>query len=422
MKSNDLLTLAMTFLATPVVAIPALPAQEVVEVSGRDRYIDSKFEEVYRIGGVVDVPQEAFATVRHVSFDDDGNLYVFDGTGVGSPVRIVVFDETGDFVREFGSAGGGPGEFRTPMSFVVLRDGTTIVGDLGHRAYHVFDESGTFVRMVQTGREGLAIGAAYGDPGHVGILTRGRSPTARFGDDGPDDTQASPPFRPIIRVGLDGDFVKIDTVAKGWLPPRAASETPSPSSTVRVGDRSLRAAVSLGRPATFEPRLLVGVLPDGRIVYNDSSTYALKLTSRGGGEATSVVTRPFKPEPVTRRIKEEYQNDRAVLRANSTSGGGAPASFSIELPEAPFYHELPVLHALSVAWEGHIWVQRRGEQPESNGPIDILTSEGEYVGTFRTGDTEMPRAFGPGGLAAFIELDEFDVVTVVVRRLPTEVR
>ena len=34
----------------------------------------------------------------------------------------------------------------------------------------------------------------------------------------------------------------------------------------------------------------------------------------------------------------------------------------------------------------------------------------------------MPDAFGPNGLAAFIELDEFDVATVVVRRLGDRVR
>ena len=34
----------------------------------------------------------------------------------------------------------------------------------------------------------------------------------------------------------------------------------------------------------------------------------------------------------------------------------------------------------------------------------------------------MPDAFGPDGLAVFIELDEFDVASVVVRRLPVEVR
>ena len=42
-------------------------------------------------------------------------------------------------------------------------------------------------------------------------------------------------------------------------------------------------------------------------------------------------------------------------------------------------------------------------------PIDIVAADGEYVGTFPTGATEMLDAFGPNGMAAFIELDEFDV-------------
>ena len=56
------------------------------------------------------------------------------------------------------------------------------------------------------------------------------------------------------------------------------------------------------------------------------------------------------------------------------------------------------------------------------GPIDVVTAEGRYVGTFPAGATKMPDAFGPGGLAAFIELDDLDVASVVVRRLPAEVR
>ena len=69
-----------------------------------------------------------------------------------------------------------------------------------------------------------------------------------------------------------------------------------------------------------------------------------------------------------------------------------------------------------------MWVQRRGEEPESDGPIDILTTEGEYLGTLRTDATKMPDAFGPDGMAAFIELDDFDVASVVMRRLPAAIR
>ena len=78
--------------------------------------------------------------------------------------------------------------------------------------------------------------------------------------------------------------------------------------------------------------------------------------------------------------------------------------------------------SLSTTWEGRIWVQRRGEEPGSPGPIDVLTSDGRYVGTLAADATTVPDAFGPNGMAAFIEFDEFDVARVVVRRLPTPVR
>lgn len=65
---------------------------------------------------------------------------------------------------------------------------------------------------------------------------------------------------------------------------------------------------------------------------------------------------------------------------------------------------------------------RQGDELLEDGPIDVLTAAGEYVGTYQTGETKMPDAFGPRGLAAFIELDDLDVPSVVVRRLPTDVR
>ena len=76
----------------------------------------------------------------------------------------------------------------------------------------------------------------------------------------------------------------------------------------------------------------------------------------------------------------------------------------------------------SGSWDGRIWVQRRGDYPDNEGPIDVLTPEGDYIGTFPAGTTAMPDAFGPEGLAAFIELNELDVATVVVRRLSAAIR
>ena len=75
-----------------------------------------------------------------------------------------------------------------------------------------------------------------------------------------------------------------------------------------------------------------------------------------------------------------------------------------------------MIRGLGVTWDGHIWVLRRGDDPVSDGPIDVLTPDGRYPGSYPAGATTLPDAFGPDGLA-FIERNELDVETVVVRRL-----
>ncbi len=410
--------------AALLVATPTLSAQQVVEVTDRDRHIEPDFEEVYRVGVIEGETWEMFADVKRVGFDAAGNLYVFDRSGGDNSgdARIVVFDRTGAFVREFGSAGEGPGEFKDPYDIVIQRDGTTVVEDNGHDAYQVFDPSGSFVRMVrmaETDSKLVVLTDVFGDPRGGAVYKPGHG-------GGESDAHGS---RPVTRLGLAGEVVDIDTVALGWLPPRG-DEAIKAEIEVLGGAFSLSDAFKgVVMPAEFEPELLMGVMPDGGLVYSDSSAYALKITHAGYPEVRRVITRPLRPEPVTESIKKEFSEKRAGRRTRSETtsattdrGERVPIGLSLELPEPTFSPEIPVLRGLSTTWEGSIWVQRRGKEPESDGPIDILTAEGDYLGTFRTDATRIPDAFGPDGLAAFIELDEFDVASVVVRRLPTAIR
>ena len=59
-------------------------------------------------------------------------------------------------------------------------------------------------------------------------------------------------------------------------------------------------------------------------------------------------------------------------------------------------------------------------RPGRPAPIDIITPDGAYIGTLPS--ATMPVAFGPDGLAAYLEINELDVPEVVVRRLPEGVR
>ena len=462
-------------------ASPAAGSQQVVEMPGRDQRLEADFEEVFRVGVFDGADWEMFATVPKVVFDAEGNLYVFDAGGemMDPDLRVVVVDRTGAFVREFGSAGEGPGEFNVPTAYGVTRDGTTIVGDMGHQAYQIFDPTGEFVRMVRYGRGQPAIvggggGVTLRPSGGMPLLAPGGGPTttttmsrpiqvdprggAVYTWDAmamtfPGSTEPAPDHRAITRYTLDGEETQGETVVEAWLPPREEQEEMLEVSG--SGARELRDLLKgLTRPPHFEPLLQMSLLPDGGIVYADSSAYALKVVAPDGGGPLRTITRPIAPRPVTARIEEEHkrkQEEReeelrasgpmptagqaATFQITTTtwvpaggSGGGLPlpgvgsGPLSIIAAEASYYPVIPVIRELSTTWEGRIWVMRDGDEVLEDGPIDVLTADGEYMGTFATGSTKIPDAFGPDGLAAFIELDELDVATVVVRRLPTAVR
>ena len=55
--------LAATLLSATLLAPSPLPAQEVIELSLRDRHLDPAFEEVFRVGVLDGDPREMFATI-----------------------------------------------------------------------------------------------------------------------------------------------------------------------------------------------------------------------------------------------------------------------------------------------------------------------------------------------------------------------
>ena len=410
-----------------VAAMTSAGAQEVVELTGEDRPLSSEYEEVYRVGSFDGDLWETFGEIGGTAFDADGNLYIFDRQAS----RIVVVDRDGDFVREFGSPGEGPGELRMALGFTVMRDGTTVVMDLGHRSYQLFGADGEFERMVGMGGGGgmMRVGDMAPDPSGEAIISGGGGRVMAMSA-GPGASAPAPPEgRPIERVSLTGDEVATETIAEGWLPPR--SERPQ---TLEGG--GLRFQMSMAGPRTFEPGLFVGALPNGGVAISASSAYTVKIAGPDGG-VSQILRRPVRPLPVTERIEkaekerrlEELsagEGPRMRMMVQGPGGGGAQAvsqdaikeMMRGQIEQMQFFPEVPVIRGLQTTWGGKIWVQRRGDEPVSDGPIDVLTTEGQYVGSFPTGEMEMPDAFGPDGLTAYVEMDEFDVPTVVVRRLP----
>lgn len=380
-----------------------LTAQQVIELPAEDRILEAEFEEVYRVGSFEGDEWEIFTRLFGVGFDESGNLYLMDDQAG----RIVVVSREGEFVREFGGIGDGPGEFDGntigAVGFTVLRDGRAVVFDPGHSVFAVFAPDGEFERSVRMPGSAMYLirNISAARDGENVITTSVSGVTRGGGFDDPD-----PRYRPIIRLILTGDEVVQDTVVRAWRP--------------------------LGDADGFKPGLAARSLPDGGLVYTDSSAYAIKVASHDG-EVTRVFARPIQPEPVTGRIvEEEIERQLNALEASGSGeqSTGREAAFQAQFREMrrerirnmEFYHEVPVVRTLRTGWDGTIWVRRRGEEPASDGPIDLLAPDGRYLGTLADDATAMPRAFGPDGLVAFVERDELDVPTVVVKRLPPELR
>ena len=134
-----------------------------------------------------------------------------------------------------------------------------------------------------------------------------------------------------------------------------------------------------------------------------------------------MIERPIAPLPVDDAIREaereRYREAEAGVLA-SASNTSLPIQIDREGVEGrTFADEVPVLYSIKVDWEDRIWVERRGPTGDDDGPTDIVTPGGDYIGTLAPDGLRTPDAFGPGGLMAYIESGDLEVPTVRVVRL-----
>ena len=374
-----------------------LAAQEVIELPAEDRLRDADFEEIYRLGAVDGGGWDTFGSIESLGFDGAGNLYILDTQAV----RISVVDPEGSLVRQFIGEGEGPGEFGSnsarALEFAVMRDGRVAVYDPGRIGFALFGADGEFERTIPMGGDGWRqpmLSDIQAFPGMERVLS-----TTRVTYFSSPDPGQRPQVRYVLSYDLGGDEAAVDTAATAWN---------------RPSDRQI-----------FGPELMAGALPGGGVAFSDSSAYAIKFAAPGG-RVTRIVTRPFRPRPVTDRIRNEeierrlesFETTRQPI-GDSTMQAMVQAMIEAQragIESMEFYPEMPVLLALRTDWEGTIWVSRRGEEGVEGDPIDLITADGRYLGTFAPGSVALPEAFGPDGLVAFVEADDLDVPYVVVKR------
>ncbi|HEU0015263.1 MAG TPA: 6-bladed beta-propeller [Longimicrobium sp.] len=410
---------ALVAAAALCMAADAAAQGRVVRLPERDQPLAGSAQAVFTVGKADGEDWEMFGSISGVAFDAQDNLYVLDRQNA----RVMVYGPTGRFLRQIGREGAGPGELQVPTSVAVAADGQIVVTDLGRSAFSLFRPDGTFVRnvMFQEYMPGAFFGAPLWHPSG-GMV-------------GPMRTLPSREFRPGQRVGRSPNNPVIYMPLDGGAPRQVfnvASQTEVKESGSDQGEGRRQFTVTMRIPA-FAPRVNHGVLPGGQVALAFTTGYTVRLVDLGG------TTSLYIQRPVRTRLTTQADRDRWIARERERiasgdggvfiraggGGGAAPAGPSqaqirqmreAQLADTEFADTIPAIQALRATPGGKLWIERTPQVPGDDGPVDVVTAAGQYLGTL-TG-VSLPDAFSRGGLAAWIDQDEDGVQRVVVRRLP----
>lgn len=387
-------------------------------LDGPDIEIRPEVEPLYTVGAFDGEDWETFADVTAVAFDAAGRLFILDGDAK----RITVVDRGGSLLTAFGKEGEGPGELLQPVGFAVLPSGEVVLFDFGHLGFQTYSGEGEFLGSASVDPEEGMPGRLLLPTADGELLTTGGMRIS-MGAGGARSMQVDA-GRPVSAFSPSVGTHRL--VYEAWRPPPPEGENPA---RLRSGGNQIQLSMQTLR--AFDPGLHFAPLSDGRLAVADSTGYRVKLIGRGGA-VLDVLERPIPPTPVDEAIREkERENRLAALESGGGGrlrvlGGGGGVSIDrsaiqrmmeerIEAME--FAREMPVIAALSVDWEDRIWIERSAPVPGDDGPTDVITSGGRYLGTIPVDGLRIPDAFGPDGLLAYIETDELDVERVRVVRL-----
>jgi sugar lactone lactonase YvrE len=146
----------------------------------------------------------------------NGDIFVADGHAgqganpapPGSTGRILKFAADGTFIKEWGTIGNGPGEFRTPHAMAFDSQGRLFVADRGNHRIQIFDQDGTYIDSYYQ----------FSRVSDLAITADDRL----FAIDSESRETNHPGWKTGIRIGrADRDLVT------AFIPPHAAKDRPS---------------------------------------------------------------------------------------------------------------------------------------------------------------------------------------------------
>ena len=92
--------------------------------------------------GVAGTGPDVFNKPSDVLVAPNGDIFIADGHDTSGNNRIVKFDKDGNYLDEWGTTGGGNGEFRDPHALAMDSQGRLFVADRGNSRIQIFDQGG----------------------------------------------------------------------------------------------------------------------------------------------------------------------------------------------------------------------------------------------------------------------------------------
>lgn len=93
--------------------------------------------------GVAGKGHDTFDQPTDVAVAANGDIFVSDGHGSNN--RIVKFSKDGQYIKEWGKSGSGPGEFNQPHAIDIDPQGRIFVADRSNNRLQIFDQDGNFI-------------------------------------------------------------------------------------------------------------------------------------------------------------------------------------------------------------------------------------------------------------------------------------
>jgi len=142
--------------------------------------------------GVPGLDGAHFSKPTDIAVAPEGSFYVSDGYGNS---RVAKFAPDGKFILDWGRKGAGPGEFDTPHSITMDRDGRIYVADRSNSRIQVFKNDGTFLEQWKSTELGRPWAVTVGSDGYLYVV------------DGSDLKPWQPDRSHILKLNLNGNII-----------------------------------------------------------------------------------------------------------------------------------------------------------------------------------------------------------------------